>query len=71
VCGNLLVGSVRISFTCGHRVYLKLPPRMFFKERLITVIISCIQMFFMIMFNVALNAFHAAETLIIFYIPLL
>jgi hypothetical protein len=37
VCGNLLVGSARISFTCGHRVYLKLPPRMFFsKERLIT-----------------------------------
>jgi hypothetical protein len=33
MCGNLLVGSARISFTCGHRVYLKLPPRMFFKRK--------------------------------------
>jgi hypothetical protein len=36
VCGNLLVGSARISFTCEHRVYLKLPPKMFSKEKLIT-----------------------------------
>jgi hypothetical protein len=35
-CGNLLVGSARISFMCGHRVYLKFPQKYFIKKKLIT-----------------------------------
>jgi hypothetical protein len=65
-----LVGLAKISFTCGHRVYLKLPPKTFYEGKTYNMLSFMHINFHHINVNFSINYFYFAETLITFYIPL-